>query len=133
MIVLPDIIGPTVTYLNSLSEVTALVGNRIGTRLPEREVWPAVRLDPIGGFTLIEFRLDQPALQVHACATTDILAMTVARTLRAALYAMAGYQTADCVIVDVTTSSPQLLPDESRTPPVSHATFTATVAVRPNP
>lgn len=134
MIVLPDAIGVSVAYLNTVSAVTALVGDRIGTELAASAVWPAVRLDPVGGFAVLEYRLDQPRLQVQSFATTDLEAMTVARTVRAALVAMVGYQIPGQVVVrDVTTSSPQLVDEESRTPPISHATFAAIVTVRPDP
>jgi hypothetical protein len=134
MIVLPDVVGVSIPYLNTVGEVVAIFGNRIGTELPAAAVWPAARLDPTGGFAPIEFRLDQPRLQVHSFATTDQVAMLGARTLRAALVAMVGYRVPGRVVVrDVTTSSPQLVDEESRTPPISHATFAAIVTVRPDP
>lgn len=134
MIVLPDIIAATVTYLNTVSEVTALVANRIGSRLPADDVWPAVRLDPVPGFAPLEYRLDTTRTQIQCFATTDLAAMTVARTVRAAVVAMGGWRDPGVICVtDVTTTSPALIQDESREPPISHATFAATVTVRPDP
>lgn len=132
--VLPDVIPPTVAWLNARPEVTALVADRIGTLLPADEAWPAVRLDLIGGLTIFEQRLDQPTIQVQCFATTDLQARTVARTVRAALFAMVGHRIPNLLsVVDVDTSSPQLLPDDSRTPTVAHATFTATITIRTDP
>lgn len=134
LIVLPDVIAPSIRFLATVTQVTDLVADRIGTQLAEKAVWPAVRIDPIGGLTPLEYRLDQPNLQVHAFDLDDMVAMTVARTLKAAFSAMAGYhEPGVLVVVDVVTSSPQLIDDRDRTPKVSHATFTATVTVRPDP
>jgi hypothetical protein len=134
VIVLPDIVGPIVAWYATVPEVTAIFGDRIGTQLPATDNWPAARLDPIGGIAIYEYRLDQPAIQIHSFDLTDLGAMAGARLLRAGIYAMVGYRQVDeLVVCDVTTSSPRLLPDESRTPPIAHATFTATITVRPDP
>lgn len=134
LILLPDVVAAAVAYLNTVSEVTALVGDRIGTQLPAQEVWPAIRLDPVPGFAPLEYRLDTTRTQVQCFALTDLAAMTIARTVRAALVAMGGWRDPGVIVVtDVTTTSPALVQDVSRTPPVSHATFAATVTVRPDP
>jgi hypothetical protein len=140
LVILPDIVGPAITFLRSLPAVSTLIGERVGTQLPEKEVWPAVRLDPAGGTTPIEFRLDQPRLQVQCFALADIEADLVARTLRAGFVAMNGlYVPGVLCVTDVTTSGIQFFEAASRdskllrTPPISHATFSANVAVRPDP
>lgn len=137
---LPDPVAPTVTWLNATVPVTSLVGARIATKLPEVDSWPAIRIDPTGGAATVEDRIDQARLQIQCFAMTDAEAMLVARTTRAALAAMAGYRQPGVVVVtDVTTTSPQLIetvprnPAMSREPPISHATFSAVVTVRPDP
>lgn len=134
MIILPDAVAVSVAWLNATPAVTAIFGNRIGTELPAEDAWPALRIDPTGGVAVLEYRIDQSNLQIHSFATSDIAAMADARTARAAFAAMAGYRRAnECVVVDVVTSSPQLINDPARTPPISHATFAATVTIRPDP
>lgn len=134
IIILPDVVSALVAWLKAVPEVAALVGDRIGTHLTGTNEWPAVRIDPIGGDPILEFRIDQPNLQIHYFATSDVAAMNGARTVRAAVSAMAGFRVpGQIVVIDVTTSSPQLLPDEDRTPTIAHATFSASVAVRPDP
>lgn len=134
LVIMPDVVIPTIAWLNAIPQVTAIFGNRITTRLAYDEGWPALRIDPIGGDQTVKDRVDQPVLQIHSFALSDVAAMTGARTARAALDAMAGFRVSgQCVVRNVDTTSPQLLPDEDRTPTVSHATFTATVAVRPDP
>lgn len=139
LIELPDVIAPTIAWLTSLPEVLAVVSDRIGTQLPEEDHWPAVRIDPIGGLTILEYRLDQPRLQLGCFAESDRAAMAVARVVRAGVAAMAGYTSGSCVVVDVETTSLQLIETVSRNPalvrvpPISHATFAAIVTIRPDP
>lgn len=134
MIVLPNVVGTTITWLNTVSEVTDLFGDRIGTELPAHAVWPACRIDPTGGFAVYEYRLDQARLAIHSFAASDLDAYNGARLLRAAVAAMAGYRIPNAVVVvDVTTSSVQLIDEDDRAPHISHATFVATVSARPDP
>jgi hypothetical protein len=138
MIVLPDVVPTAVAWLHGTAEVEAIYGDRIGLELPEEtddgELWPALRIDPIGGVAVMEERFDQQVLQIHSFARSAAVALAGARTARAAIYAMSNHRVADLLVVtNVDTSSPQLLPDLSRTPPIRHATFSATVTVRPDP
>lgn len=137
LIVLPDAVPPTIGWLNATTEVTGLVAHRIYVRLPDKEVWPAIRIDPLGGDPILEYRLDQPNLQIHYFAAgqnRERDAMAGAYVVRAAVLSMAGYRVANQFCVgEVTTSTPQLLPDEDRQPPIAHATFSAAVAIRPDP
>lgn len=129
---LPDVIVPTVAWLTQISEIVAVVGDRVGTETSG--VWPAVRLDLTGGVSLFEQRLDTTRLQVHAFADDDQTAVLVARLVRAGLVQMEGHRTPNVMCVtNVDTSSPQLIQDNSRTPPVSHATFIATITSRNDP
>lgn len=133
MIVLPDVIPTAIRFLNGVTELTDLVADRISVDLIFDED-PAIRLDPIGGITIVEWRLDQQTLQVHVFASTTSQAKTIAHVARAAFATMVGYRDPGVLVVsDVDTSPPQLLPDDSRTPPIAHATFPATLTVRPDP
>jgi hypothetical protein len=140
LVILPDIIRPSITFLRTLDPVTALVADRVGTDLPAQEAWPAVRLDPAGGVAPIEFRLDQPRIQVQCFALTDLQAAQVARTVRAGFVAMNGlYVPGVLCVTDVTTSGISFVKGAlrdsklTRPIPISHATFAVNVTVRPDP
>lgn len=140
LIVFPNAAAASIKWLNTVTEVTAIVSDKISTTLPAEEDWPAIRLDPTGGGSPIPWRVDQPRFQVQCFALSDVLAMTLARVTRAAFDAMAGYRDPGVIVViDVVTTSPQFIETQSfnaarnRVPLLSHATFSATCSVRPDP
>lgn len=140
LIVFPDIAAEAITWLGAIAPLTDIVGKKISTRLPDVDDWPAIRVDPTGGGTPLEFRIDQPRLQLQCFAVTDVDAMLIARTARAGLAGMAGLHVPGVlVVIDVTTSGPQFIETQSfsaarnRVPLLSHATFSATFSVRPDP
>lgn len=141
LVILPDPLPAMIDWLVHLDQVTALLDDRIGTKLPATAHWPACRFDPIGGITPVDLRIDQPRYQVQCFDLTDRGAITVARTVRAGLIAMNGlYRPGELCITDVTASGWQLIEpatvsdaEPARLPPISHATFSTAIAVRPDP
>lgn len=140
LFILPSIIRPSIDWLKSIDPVTAIFGDRISTQLPEEDVWPALRIDPAGGNAPVEFRIDQPRLQIQSFALTDVEAEFGARTARAAFLAMNGlYLPGVLCVTDVATSGIQFIEAAVRdakllrSPPISHATFSATIAFRSDP
>lgn len=131
-ILMPDVLAVLGRVLRADPAVAALAGDRVSTRLPGG--WPAVRLDAAGGIQAFKDRLDAPRVDVHAFATDEAVAVTLARTARAVIDAAGNYTEPGVVVITATETTPhrnQTIPD--RSPTVYDYTFTATVTVRPDP
>lgn len=140
--VMPDVIKLVRSYLMSLTAVTNLVGERIATRAPQDTSSPWVKIERVGGPRSLSapMRLETARVQVssYAPATADTGlsgdegAMTLARTVQAALIDAAGWSDDEGVIAYVSEPlGPQNLPDTSRTPPTPRVVFTHAFLIRP--
>jgi hypothetical protein len=108
---LPNVEALTVHYLLAHSDVSALVGQRVVTVLPNNPTFPLVRLFRIGGIPPLRKVLDEASLQVEAWADRKTQAYTLAATAQAALWDMAGVY-AEGVVADVrSTLGLSYLPD----------------------
>lgn len=122
--VLPDPLLAIIRYLRTISEVTALISaDHILTAIPAQATdfpyiivswgsgagqWPAI---------------DHPSIQVDVLGGSRELCNQIARTVRAAVWAIANDVIDGTVLVsgeDLT--SPQWLPDTTFTPPLSRYT-----------
>jgi hypothetical protein len=133
-VTMPDPVILAKELLQAASAVTALVSTRIlsrtGDPLPAR---PYVRLDLAGGIPVDDRALDAARIQVHVFGAneTEPATLTVARTVRAAFVHSRNYVGTVGVVVGCDTTSPQLLPDLTHSPPLVDATFTVTLYTHP--
>jgi len=83
--VLPDAEALVISYLESQSQVTALVSNRVYGDLPTSPSFPLVAVRRIGGLTRWPHYIDQPSLQVEAYGRNRTEASQIARVVHAVL------------------------------------------------
>lgn len=88
--VLPDAEALVVNYLLAVPEVVAVVDDRIGTELPDAEVYPALVVTRVPSLQAVRRHLDAAEIQVDAWADTRTEASDLARTAHAALLVMVG-------------------------------------------
>lgn len=117
-----------IAYLLTITEVTAIVSNRIGNVLYAGS-GPAVQVNDITGDELVPRHLDAAHLQVDAWGGNRAQSLDLARTVRAALLEMPAATVtalhtvpvpswATGVATDVATlTRPRWLPDDSVNPP----------------
>lgn len=142
VLVLPDVVALTRTYLLSVPEITAIFGQRIATKSAPAPAYPYVTLQRIGGRAPIGERLDSARIQFDAWANPDptanplgeITADLGVRTLRAALFAInrsGGFVRPAGVITSATdVLGPAWQPDTTRTPHVPRFTSTLDIGAR---
>jgi hypothetical protein len=112
--VMPDDELAVIQYLRSLSQVTALVPSaRITTELPMNPTYPAITVKRIGGLAANIRRIDEPAIQIDVYGPEDRhTCKQVARTVRAAIVAIANDTVSEGVLVSATEEvGLQWLPD----------------------
>lgn len=131
--VLPDSIVAVRAFLLQVPEVTALVGNRIVTRLPVNPTWPAIRLTLISAFMSGFRRVDTATFQVDCFSPDEATAHRIARIVRAALADCQHFVTPTAVLLGGADLAVRPLPDESFTPPIQRYAVSASVFVRSNP
>lgn len=90
MKVLPDAEALVVNYLLSVSEVEAVVDDRIGTELPDEVFYPYLVVSRVPSLQAVRRHLDAAEIQVDAWAETKAEANDLARTAHAALLDMSG-------------------------------------------
>jgi hypothetical protein len=132
---LPDAERLVSTFLRDQAEVTALVGSRVYTSLPQDKTYPLVRLQRIGGapeLTDDGLLWDRADLQVDVWGGNKATTWQVAETLRAVfaarargLHASLGY----CEGVELGAARYQ--PDETFSPARPRVLFDTTVYLRP--
>ena len=118
--VLPDPVLALVQYLRLRPEVTALLpAVNIRTSLPSTPSWPYVLITAAGG-TGIWPGLDDASLQVDSLGGTQDQCSLLARTVRAAIWAIQNDTVPAGVLASgVEELGPQWLPDQVPTIPVS--------------
>lgn len=119
--VLPDVPLALILYLRTVPALTAIVpADRITTKLPAAPAYPVVLLNRGGGQPVIPMWLDQAAMQVDTLGGTHEECSTLARTVAAAITAIANDTTTAGVLVSAATEvGPQWLPDTTVTPPLA--------------
>ncbi len=134
---LPDVVTLVRNYLLQCVDITAIVDQRIATSSPADTSSPWVRLTRIGGpisKTAPQW-IDYPNVQIDCFAPPDggdLAAMTLARTVRACMFAAANYSDGEGVIAYVTEPlGPRSQPDTSRTPPTPRVHMTLAITTRP--
>lgn len=120
---LPDILLLAVEHVRSHTDVQALCGTRVGTRIPADPTWPLVTLERVGGTTIRTEHIDRAQIQYAAWADLDdadgeATCSVLARTVQAALHEMSGVDLSpDGVICDIAdVLSPFQLPDTESEP-----------------
>lgn len=115
--ILADVERLVIQYLLTVNEVTALVGDRVGSR--KDKPYPRITVTRVGGSPgPIPAHLDSARIQVEAWAPTAAdgggkgLANEVARTAQAAMYDMVNASHEEGVVTDVEgVSGPLWVPD----------------------
>lgn len=116
------------TALLADAGVTTIVERRVGTELPARPVFPAVRLTRIGG-TAIDPESDHveaALLQLDAFGETKAQAFDLVNACRVALRAVTGVQPAG-VVSTIRFGSVAWVPDDNFTPARSRYALDLTV------
>lgn len=114
---LPDPEVVAVGVLRGSSDITDLIGTRVGTEL-YAGTGAALQITLVDGTERVRLHLDAVRLQVDAWGGTKAEAQTLAATARAVLLAAGGTVTATAVITDARTLiRPHWLPDPEFSPP----------------
>ncbi len=98
---LPDPEKVTGDYLRAHTDVAALVGDRVATKIPDTPTWPLLRLTRIGGTSAARNTLEVARMQFEGWADDEPTARLVTATVRAALEQAPGYVHADGYITAV--------------------------------
>jgi hypothetical protein len=119
--VLPDAPLALLQYLRSQTIVTDLVpAERITTTISPAPTYPLIIVQRVGGNAVRKEFVDEPALQVSVFGGDQHLCSQVARTVRAAVLAIANDVVAEGVLVSgFEEVGPSWLPDTTVTPPLS--------------
>jgi hypothetical protein len=119
--VLPDATLAVIQYLRTVAAVTSIVpAEQILTRLPSSPTYPVVLVTRIGGVAAVPQRVDEASIQIDAVGGDEATSSVAARTVRAAILAIANDTVPEAVLVsgfDLT--GPQWIPDATVTPPLS--------------
>lgn len=114
-------------WLRGNSAVAALVGSAVYTTLPADKVWPAVRLERIGGTPPYdELVVDEAVIRFNVWGGPKALAWQIANTIRAELTNLPGVHDQGRVL-RVVPGPCRYLPDQSMEPARPRVTFDATV------
>jgi dihydroxyacid dehydratase/phosphogluconate dehydratase len=112
LVVLPNSERIATQYLLDVSEVAAIVGQRVWTVAPTNPTYPFVRLFRIGGIPALQRRLDEANLQLEAWGNTQSEARNLAAVTQAAMWELQSTVTDFGVVADVRdTLGLQYLPD----------------------
>lgn len=133
--VLVDVERLVVLYLREHSDVQAQVAQRVSTEIPTSPTWPLVTVLLLGGEEGSHGWLNAPTVQLDSWgpdgATGKATALTVARTVWAAMKAMPGVRQGGVVSHVETLSLPRWLPDDEVTPPRPRYSQDARIYVHP--
>lgn len=127
---LPDVEALTVNRLRASADVTALVGQRVGTTLYDG-LTPALKVTLVSGDERVRDHLDAPRVQVDAYGGTKADANDLARTARAALVAVSGAFAEGVVTAVRTLVTPWWNPDSGFEPPRPRYSFDVELTVHP--
>ena len=122
--VLPDPSLAVLEYLRSVPQVLAQVADaeHILTQIPENPSYPYILVQQAGGRGMWP-ALDKPTIQIDALGGDQPTCNTIARTVRAAIWAIANDITAAGVLVEGADEvAPAWIPDMSVVPPISRYT-----------
>lgn len=121
--VLPDGVLATQQYLRGIPEVTALIAAAsIVSALPSKPVYPYVIVQWAGGLGHWP-AMDEPAIQIDVIGGTKFACGQLARTVRAAMWAVANDTVSEGVLVSAHEEvAPSWLPDNIPTPPMPRYT-----------
>lgn len=131
--VLPDAELVAVTYLRSVSEVAALVGNRVHPAIPENPIYPFLKVVRIGGTRRVRNRLDGARLQIDAYAATKFGARQVAATAQAALEDATGTHAGAWITGTEPDMGLTSQPDPTYEPPKPRYIFGCVLFLHPSP
>lgn len=90
--ILPDCEALVSAYLRGHEDITALVGDRVYTRIPRTADWPLIRLWRVGGGPVYNspLFLDKSLIQIDAFGGSTSQARTLGATAMAVLAKMPG-------------------------------------------
>lgn len=125
-----DVEELTSAYLAGVTEISALVETRVVTAMPNRAVFPLLRLTLIGGAPAWPLYLDRPVVQFDAYGGPKKLARTLMDRTCAALEAMTGSHPQG-VVSGVTFHERLYLPDAGYDPAQPRYTFSASIFTHP--
>lgn len=139
---MPDTLLVVRAYLLGVPEVAAIVADRIRVNATD-DRWPSIRLTEMTGVEIVPRRLDRVLVQADCWAAPadptvagsgDFAAQHLARTVRAALVDIGGFQHSTAFVsgADAGTGI-RHMPDESREPPVPRWVVSAAIFIRPEP
>lgn len=132
---MPDAERLASSFLRDQAEVSALVGSRVYTALPDDKTYPLVRLVRIGGSPqqLTEDGLlwDSATFQVDTWGGSKALTWQVAETLRAALAERVRGEHATGWVEGVELGAARYVPDTTHTPARPRVLFDFTLTLRP--
>ena len=124
-------------YLRSQSEVTAYVGQRVYTALPETKAYPLVRLTRIGGVPPMSrpLHMDAARLQIDVFGGSKATAFDTVDAIRQELAKLVDEDPVQPlgVVCGVRFGPLAYLPDESYVPAKPRYAQDVTVTVRPAP
>lgn len=123
------------SYLLSRPEVTALVGQRVGTSMPSSSAsprFPALRLHEITSNEVIPHAWMRMLLQVDCWGVTPLGAMQLARVVLGVLRVSANYVHPDAVLGETQDLSIRYEPDTSLNEAQPRSIVTGHVWIRPN-
>ncbi len=121
--ILPDGVLATIQYLRLRPEVTALIASgNIVTELPPVPAYPYVIVQWAGGIGHWP-AVDEPAVQIDVIGGSKFACGMLARTVRAAVWAIANDTVPEGVLVSGHEEvAPSWLPDTIPTPPIPRYT-----------
>jgi hypothetical protein len=127
----PDAELATIELLKLSESLAALVDGRIHARLPQGVTYPAIRVQALGGVSLVRRHLDAATIQISAFgpATDKAALRNVIDAAREALDDAENVITSSAVVTGVDTAPPIWLPDDQ--PQLSSYVLTAVVVVHP--
>lgn len=124
-------------YLRAQSEVTAYVGQRVYTALPETKTFPLVRLTRIGGVPPMSrpLHMDTARLQIDVFGGSKATALDTIDAVREELAKIVDEAAVQPlgVVCGVRFGPLAYLPDEAFEPAKPRYTLDVTVTVRPAP
>ncbi len=127
----PDPELAVIEILRGSTQLAALVGTRIHSRLPDGVAYPCIRVQAIGGVPVVRGHLDAALVQISAFGPADAKATlrTTIDTARAACEAVENATTSTAVVTDVRTTSP--IWQSGDEPDLSQYVLTTTVTIHP--
>ncbi len=124
-------------YLRSQSEVTAYVGQRVYTAMPESKTFPLVRLTRIGGVPKMSrpMRVDSAHIQIDVFGGSKATALDTMDAIRLELSKVVDEDSTQPlgVVCGVRFGPLAYLPDTTFEPAKPRYTLDVTVTVRPTP